>query len=45
MSVENKALAARFYEGINAGKLEVIEEIVADGMTEHEDFLVSHQVA
>ena len=38
MSAENKDLARRFYEGSNAGKLEVIEEIVADEMTEHEEF-------
>jgi steroid delta-isomerase-like uncharacterized protein len=38
MSEENKAIARRFYEGINAGRIEIIDELVADNLVEHEEF-------
>ena len=38
MSEANKALARRFYESINAGRLEIIDEVVAENFVEHENF-------
>ena len=38
MSEENKAIARRFYEGINAGRIEIIDELVAENLVEHEEF-------
>jgi steroid delta-isomerase-like uncharacterized protein len=38
MSEENKEVARRFYEAINAGRLEIIDELVAPNLVEHEEF-------
>lgn len=38
MSEANKALVRRFYEQISAGKVDVIDELVADDLIEHEEF-------
>ncbi len=38
MSEENKAIARRFYEAISAGRLEIVDELVAANMVEHEEF-------
>ena len=38
MSEEHKALARRFYGSISAGRLDVIDELVAEDAVEHEDF-------
>lgn len=36
MSEEHKALARRFYSSLSAGKLDVIDEVVAEDFIEHE---------
>jgi steroid delta-isomerase-like uncharacterized protein len=38
MSDDPKALLQRFYEGVSAGDLSVIDELVADDFVDHEDF-------
>ena len=38
MSEANKAVAKRLYESINAGRLEIVDEVVADNFVEHETF-------
>jgi steroid delta-isomerase-like uncharacterized protein len=38
MSDEAKRLLARFYDEVNAGNLEVIEELIAEDFVEHEEF-------
>jgi steroid delta-isomerase-like uncharacterized protein len=38
MSEDARTLVARFYDGINAGDLGVIDELIADDFVEHEDF-------
>ena len=38
MSAENKAVARRFYESISAGRLEVIDTVVAEDFVEHDEF-------
>jgi steroid delta-isomerase-like uncharacterized protein len=38
MSEENKVLTRRFYEGVSAGDLSVVDELVADDLVEHEEF-------
>jgi steroid delta-isomerase-like uncharacterized protein len=38
MSDDPKALLQRFYEGVSAGNLNVIDELLADDFVEHEDF-------
>ena len=40
MSEEHKALARRFYSSLSAGKLDVIDEVVAEDFIEHEQFPV-----
>jgi steroid delta-isomerase-like uncharacterized protein len=34
--MDNKSIARSFYEAVNAGRLEAIDEIVAEGFVEHE---------
>ncbi len=36
--MDNGAIARRFYAAINAGKLEIIDELVAEHYLEHEEF-------
>ena len=36
MSEEHKAIARRFYSSIGTGKLDVIDEFVAEDLVEHE---------
>jgi steroid delta-isomerase-like uncharacterized protein len=38
MPEDTRRLVARFYDGINAGNLGVIDELVADDFAEHEEF-------
>lgn len=38
MSEENKALARRFYEQMNAGNVSVVDELVSDDLIEHDEF-------
>ena len=38
MSEENKEITRRFYEAINAGRMEIIDEVVAEDLVEHEEF-------
>lgn len=38
MSAESKALLNRFFEGVNAGDLSVIDEVIADDFVEREEF-------
>ncbi len=38
MSEENKEKARRFYAAINAGRLEIFDELVAEDLVEHEEF-------
>lgn len=38
MSEEHKTIARRFYSGVSQGNLEVIDEVVAEDMKEHEEF-------
>jgi steroid delta-isomerase-like uncharacterized protein len=38
MSEDYKALARRFYDGVNAGDLSVVDELVADDFVDHEEF-------
>ncbi len=38
MSEENKEIVRRFYAAINAGRLEIIDELVAEDLVEHEEF-------
>jgi steroid delta-isomerase-like uncharacterized protein len=38
MSDANKALVRRFYEAVNAGNLDVVDELIADDMVEHDEF-------
>lgn len=38
MSDANKATAKRFYDAINAGRLEIFEEVLAEDFVEHEKF-------
>lgn len=38
MSEDKRTLVARFYDGINAGDLGVIDELIADDFVEHEEF-------
>lgn len=38
MSEEHKAIARRFYGSISAGRLDVIDELVAEDAVEHEQF-------
>ena len=38
MSEANKAVAKRLYESINAGRLEIVDEVVAENFVEHERF-------
>lgn len=38
MSGEHKAITRRFYSSISAGRLDVIDEFVAEGFVEHEEF-------
>ncbi len=38
MSDGNKEIARRFYDAINAGRLEIIDEVIADSYVEHEEF-------
>jgi steroid delta-isomerase-like uncharacterized protein len=35
---KNKAIARRFYEGLNAGDLTVIDELISDDLVEHDEF-------
>ena len=44
MSEENKEIARHFYEAINAGRLEIIDEVVAEDLVEHEEFPGSARV-
>ncbi len=39
MSSANKTVVRRFYDAINAGRLEVIDEVIAESFVEHEAFL------
>src|SRR5262245_59992110 len=36
--MDNKTIARRFYEAINTGKLEMIDELVDEKFVEHEEF-------
>lgn len=36
--MDNKTIARNFYEAINAGKLDIIDEVVAENFVEHEEF-------
>jgi steroid delta-isomerase-like uncharacterized protein len=36
--MDNKAIARRFYDAVNAGRLEIIDEVVAEDYVEHEEF-------
>jgi steroid delta-isomerase-like uncharacterized protein len=36
--MDHRTIAKRFYDAINAGRLEVIEEVVAENFVEHEEF-------
>jgi len=36
--MDNKAIARRFYDAVNAGRLEIIEEVVGENYVEHEEF-------
>jgi hypothetical protein len=38
MPDDPKGLMRRFYDGINAGNLDVIDELLADDIVEHEKF-------
>jgi steroid delta-isomerase-like uncharacterized protein len=38
MSEDHKAIATRFYDGVNAGDLSVVDELVADDFVDHEEF-------
>ena len=38
MSEGHKAITRRFYSSISAGRLEVIDEFVAEDVIEHEEF-------
>jgi steroid delta-isomerase-like uncharacterized protein len=38
MSDDARRLVARFYDGINAGNLDVIDELIADDFLEREEF-------
>ena len=38
MSDENKALVRRFYEQMSAGNVDVIDELIADDLIEHDEF-------
>lgn len=35
--MDNKGIARNFYEALTAGRLEVIDELVAEGFVEHEE--------
>jgi steroid delta-isomerase-like uncharacterized protein len=35
--MDNRAIARRFYDAINAGRLEIIDEVVAEDFVEHEE--------
>ena len=35
---KNKAITRRFYEGLNAGDLSVIDEFISDDLVEHDEF-------
>src|SRR5215210_5903461 len=38
MSEDNRAMAQKFYDGVNAGRIdEVVDELIADDFVEHED--------
>ena len=36
--MNNKTVARRFYDAVNAGKLEIIDEVVDEKFVEHEEF-------
>ena len=36
--MDNKTIARNFYEAISAGKLDIIDEVVAENFVEHEEF-------
>jgi steroid delta-isomerase-like uncharacterized protein len=36
--VDNKEIAKRFYDAVNAGRLGIIDELVAENFVEHEEF-------
>jgi steroid delta-isomerase-like uncharacterized protein len=38
MSEDARTIVARFYDGINASNLNVIDELIADDFVEHEEF-------
>ena len=38
MSEANKAVARRFYESINAGRLEIVDEVLTENFVDHEGF-------
>ena len=38
MSDGNKEIVRRFYDAVNAGRIEIIDELVADNYVEHEEF-------
>jgi ketosteroid isomerase-like protein len=38
MSEANKAICRRFYDGLNAGDLSVIDELISDDLVEHDEF-------
>jgi len=35
--MDHKAIARRFYDAVNAGRLEIIDEVVAENFVEHEE--------
>jgi len=36
--MDNRAIARRFYDAVNAGRLEIIDEVVGENYVEHEEF-------
>jgi steroid delta-isomerase-like uncharacterized protein len=38
MSADHKALVNRFFEGVNAGDLSVVDDLLTDDFVEHEEF-------
>lgn len=38
MSETNKAVARRFYEAINGGNVDIVDQVIADNFVEHDQF-------
>ncbi len=36
--MDNKAIARRFYDAMNEGKLEIIDEVIDENLIEHDEF-------